>query len=204
MKRFLFTGLYLFSFCLIFAQEQVEIVDFIDIPDSTVLYNEQDVQNKKLHVGANVGMAYIFSSRGYGGPMLSFSPYVAYPLTKKFSLNVGLSVGFGSLYYPYLAEIDENPMVQTIQTSIYLAGDYQVSEKVVVSGSVYKQFSDVPNTNVTREKSIYDSQGMSLGVQYKITPSISFGAQIRVEEPGLYYGPFIKNPYDSMYDPFFW
>jgi hypothetical protein len=207
MKFLLFAQFLLFSFTVLLAQEPVETFDYLDVVYDSTVYRRDVPPNslKKLEFGTDVGMAYTFSSAGYGGPMYMLSPHVTYPLSKQFSLSAGVSMVYSNFYNPYMAESGQDAMLPMTQMFIFASGDYYVNERLLVTGSVYKDILDVPNNNIGQIKSNYDSQGAAIGFQYKITPSISFGAQIRVDQPGFYntYNPY-GNGARGMYSPNWW
>ena len=194
MKHLILTIFLIPLFSVLLAQESAESFDYLDeYYDSTVYKRESPTKPlRKMHVGVDVGMAYSFSSAGYGGPMFTLSPHATYPLTDRFSLSAGISVGHGSFYNPYLAEQGGDLMLPMTRMFIYASGNYMLSERLSVNGTIYKQVLDVPNRNPGQTYTNLDSHGGAIGFQYKITPNISFGAQIRVEEPGFY------NPYNSF------
>jgi hypothetical protein len=199
MVRILILVILAFYCSFLSGQETEESIDYIDIPDSSVYKPKVPKQKfEKLKFGTDVGMAYTFSSKGYGGPMFTLSPYGNYSLTDKLSISAGLSVGYGNFYNPYYYYSGENSMLPMTRMFIYTTANYQVNDKLMVNGGVYTQIVDVPNRNPDNENSTFNSYGATLGFQYKITPNISFGAQIRVEEPGLY-SPYlpVHNPYSG-------
>ena len=207
MKQVLFVLVLICCFLYTSGQEPIESNDYLDIADSTVYKRDETLKPvKKADFGVDVGMAYSFYPHGYGGYFFNLSPHVRYPVTKRFSASVGISMVYGSLYNPYYTESGENPLMPMTQMFITASVNYMVSERLIVSGSVYKQINDVQNPNPGQTQANYDSHGASVGMHYKLTPSISFGAQIRVDQPGLYYNPYssVINPYNNSGLPNWW
>lgn len=193
-------SVFLLATLLLSLSAQDNDVDYIDIElDSSVYSNDVKTAEveRKLYTGVDMSMGYAFSKNGYNGPMFALSPYVAYPLNKKFSIRAGMSVGYGGFYSPYTVSSENNELLPMTRMFLYVSGDYRVNDRLIVSGSIYTQVLDVPNSNPIDNNSNFNTQGASIGFQYKLTRSISVGAQIRVEDPGMYspYSP-VSNPYD--------
>lgn len=199
MKLSVLIGVLVFGFLPLMAQDEAIDFDYIEVErDSTVYRTDEPTKKfKKLQTGVDVSMGYSFSSR-YSGPMFALSPYVSYPLNNKFSISAGMSVGYSGFYSPYYNTYGENNMLPMTRMFLYVSGHYHVNARLTVTGSVYTQVLDVPNTNPTTGKRNFNSVGASMGFQYKLTDNISVGAQIRVEDPGMYspYSP-VNNPYNQ-------
>lgn len=175
-----------FLSCAAFAQQDETSVDEIFIPDSTVFRRDINTKPKKADFGVDVGLSYMFSSNGTHGPALSLSPHVTYPLGNKFAVSAGISLEHGNYYMPYYSyENTGKDFLPMTRMFVYASGHYYMSEKLTVTGSVYKQIVDVPNRNtVHHPPASYNYQGMSAGFDYKIAPGITVGARVRVESPG--------------------
>jgi hypothetical protein len=173
--------------------------------DSTVYKPSNQEKLKKLDFGVDVGVSYMVNSNGYGGPLFSLSPYVSYPVGKRFSVSAGVSVMHGNYYNPWLAESGGNNFLPMTRMFLYATGHYAINERLTLSSTVYKEIVDVPNRYPNQNNSTIQGQGASIGINYKITPNLSVGAQIRVEQPGLYspYAP-LMNPYGGNYTPNWW
>ncbi len=201
MKRLAYSILLIGLYLNTSAQELDEIV----LSDTTIIQNDVKPKpmNKKLYTGLDANMGYMVSSKGYGGPFMSLSPYAAYPVNDKFHLTVGISAGFGNIYLPYLYSGENSEMLPMTQMFIYARGNYMLNEKLTVSGSAYKRIVDVKNPNRSLKPSTsFDYQGVSVGLNYKITNNISFGAQIHFDSPA--YNNSIYSPFEYHALPYGW
>lgn len=188
------------------AQDMDEIVvsDTLSLQnDVSLITNDVKPITKRFYTGVDVNMGYMFSVKG-GGPFMTLAPHVTYPLTNKLSLSAGISGGFGNIYMPYLASEGQSGMLPMTQMFIYASGNYQVNEKLSVSGSAYKRVIDVKNPNSSvRPATSFDYKGVSVGFNYKITNNISFGAQIHVDSPSTNYNSLFS-PYGFSSPPYGW
>lgn len=164
------------------------------VSDTSVFQNDVKPFRKKSHTGFSVNTGYTVSSNGQGGPFLSLSPHVIYPVSDRFYLNTGITAGYGNMYMPSFITGEESQMLPMTQMFIYASGNYIVSNKLTVSGSAYKQIVDVKNPNSSLKSSTsFDYQGLSIGFNYKLTENISFDAHIHFNSP---------SNYNSLYSPF--
>ncbi len=186
---------------LCFSQDSQEDVDFLEISDNALLNNDLTKEpDKKLKAGIDVGMSYMFSSSGYSGPSFMFSPHLDYQLTDRISLTGGVMAERGSaLFYRYNGEHFEAEMLPMTQVFLYATGNYKLNENVTISSSVSKRIMDVPNNEQVEHKSTYDVSGMSVGVNYKLTPNITIGARISVESGRNALGNDLYFPYGGYY-----
>lgn len=182
-----------------------QIVDELVIPDSSVFMSHTKLPAKKLQTHVDLNMGYMLSGKGYGGPIMSISPYVSYPVSERMWFNAGISVGYSPYnpFYYYDNSHNQNNMLPMTRMFLFAQGNYRVNERLVVNGTAYKQVFDVPNSN----KSLFpatniDYSGMSVGFNYKITKNISFGAQLQMNSPNRpnYYSPLIQQ--NSFYNPY--
>ena len=199
--RHIFIALFSIMTLSLAAQDEPMDFDYMDVEefDSTVYRKDFSKESeRKLQTGVDVTMGYMYSSAGYGGPQFSLSPHVAYPINKRFSFSAGMSVGYGNFYNPYYGMQGQDAMLPMTRMFLYVSGHYQVNEKLTVTGTAYTQINDVPNPSPDSNtpKRDFNAHGASIGFQYQLTPSISFGAQMNFEENGMY-GPYspVMNPY---------
>jgi hypothetical protein len=192
MNRLFFISLIIFCSVSAIGQEIEAIYDITDdyVFDSTVYHRDYNPKEaKKLQFNTQVGLGYQFSSAGYGGPVFSLSPYLTYPVGKRFYLNAGVSFHYANFLMPGMGENGIPKMLPMTRMFLYASGNYLVNERLIVNGTVYKQVMDVPNRNPVSSQYKYNAQGASIGFEYKLTPNIRVGAQITIEQPGF------SNPY---------
>lgn len=199
MKRLIYILLLFVALGSISAQDMDEVI----LSDTTVFQNDVKPIQRKLHTGFNMSSGYMVSSKGQGGPFMSISPYVSYPVTNRFYLNAGISAGFGNIYLPYYYTGEQSQMLPMTQMFIYASGNYIVNEKLTISGSAYKRIVDVKNPNGSLHPTTsLDYQGVSVGFNYQITKNISFGAQIHFDSPSN--SNSLYSPYGYSAPPYGW
>jgi hypothetical protein len=207
--RKLFSIVIILSFSLSFYAQEVEnALEQLIINDSnSYTVQKPIIPARKLKTGVDVNMGYMFSSAGYGGPQLSITPHVIYPLSDRFWMEAGIKAGYGQYMMPVSSsEGMDYKMLPMTQMFIYASGNYRVSEKLVVTGSAYRQVFD--NAKYDRQAIIsnYINNGISLGFNYKIGSNVSVGAQFHINSGNNCY-PYPAsgyNPYTGHSNPYVW
>ena len=131
-----------------------------------------------IGVSMQVGTGFGSNFRGNSSFYTFVSPSIAYNLTPRFRLKTGVTVfnNFGGPLYtgsdPYYSPV----MPSGTTTSVFVQGDYLLSNKLMISGALYKDFSTF-NAHVTdpRFKSP-ESQGMILNLNYRPTSGVEINA----------------------------
>lgn len=202
-KTGLVSILFVFS-CLCYPQNDNNAIDFMDLGSSTTEQQMLDEQSKpeikKLKMSMQVGTSYTFSSNGFGGPSFSISPQGNYALSERFHLLGGMGLQQGLYKMPFAfrdAEDQNNALLPMTRVYLYAGGNYLVNDKLSVSGTVYKQIMDVPNPNAPNKNAQINTQGMRVGFEYKLTPSIRIGAEIRVASPNSEFGYYHPGMYNN-------
>jgi len=122
------------------------------------------------------------------------SPALAYNVSSRFRLKAGVTVfnNFGDPYYTgydnyYLPVINSGTT-----TSVFIQGDYLLSNKFMLSGTLYKDFNTFnPNINDPRLKAP-ESQGMILNLNYRPTSFFEINASFG-------YGEGSRSPLNSPF-----
>lgn len=154
----------------------------------TRLFNTD--QNMKF--GFNAGTS--FSTFGNGFSLFSnhVSPYFSFQVSPKFSLEIGTSFSsYNSGNMPVLS-LSGNPATNNFTgISGYATGRYRASEKLIISGSIYRESSIIPGLNVNPAAFEFLNQGMAVGFDYKINDKLSFGAGFQMMQ--------VSNPWGMNY-----
>jgi long-subunit fatty acid transport protein len=134
-----------------------------------------------------IGAGFIGGSTS--GMYTYLSPYLRYSVTPKFSLDVGgiLSTGSSSLYP------EQSGSSGSTSGLLFARGNYLLTERITVSGSIYKMIYPNNYYSIDQNKR-YSSQNYSysLGMNYKVTKNLSFGAQVVVNK-GINYNPLFQS-----------
>jgi hypothetical protein len=111
------------------------------------------------------------------------SPAVAYNVSNRFRLKAGVTVSknFGDPYIAY--DNYYSPVMNSgTTTSVFVQGDYLISNKLMISGALYKDFSTF-NTHVTDPRlKTPESQGMILNLNYRPARSFEINASFEYGE----------------------
>lgn len=200
-KTFLFIIILFYSFTA-FNQEQD--IDYVEATDSTVFRPHQNTEkSKKINAHISLDMSCAFSSGGFYGTGYNITPYMSYPVNEKISLFAGASIGRYNIYSTNFSDENSSQMLPMTRMYLFAGGNYRVSDKLVVSGTAYKQINDVPNLNSESNNNNIntDLSGFSIGFNYQITPGLSIGAQFRTNSGYPAYNPFMAGgylPYNSV------
>ena len=125
-----------------------------------------------------VGTGYAGNFKGNSSFSTYVSPALAYNVSSRFRIKAGVSVinTFGDPYYSGYDSYYSPVMNPGTTTRVFVQGDYLVSNKIMISGAVYKDFNTF-NQNVTDPRyKAPESQGMLLNFNYRPTPHFEFNA----------------------------
>ena len=106
------------------------------------------------------------------------SPALAYNVSPRFRLKAGVTVfnNFGDPYYSGYDGYYSPVMNSGTTTSLFVQGDYLLSNKFMLSGALYKDFNAF-NPNVTDPRlKVPESQGMILNLNYRPTSHFEINA----------------------------
>ena len=133
------------------------------------------------------------------------SPALAYNVSTRFRLKAGVTV-FNNYGDPYYAGYDSyySPVIASgTTTSIFVQGDYLLSNKFMLSGAFYKDFAPF-NTHTTDPRlKTPESQGMILNFNYRPTSSFEFNASFEYGNGNrsVFHNPFYHNSMFPGYSP---
>lgn len=180
-------------------------------------FNEEEIETylkeKKMKFGLSAG-AFAGTSFGSGEYFGTFvSPQVSYPLTSRFTVSVGMTLTntFGNPYYYPSSEGGYGyPSANFTRSFLYASGAYQLSERLVVSGTVYKEFNMFDQQSSLSKNYSGDYQGVIMGVDYKIGKNVFIQGQIEISNnpyhrqsyPNSYFGNGFGNSSFGRYPPF--
>jgi hypothetical protein len=142
--------------------------------DTTTSFNTQTIKKntsllnyKRMSFSVDVGFG--FSASKYNsGAYTYISPYMSYLVTPRFKLDVGGILqqgfnGFGNSEFNSFGGNGTNAL-------LFVRGNYLVSDRLIISGSVYKTFTSnkTINSEFINKKNSLDNYGINIGAEYKI------------------------------------
>jgi len=149
----------------------------------------------KTNFHVTVGTSFT-SFSGYGSGISSFAmPTMDYQINNKFGINAGLMMinnNMNSVPYYFSSENANNTFSGNVNHSIFFAsGTFQLSKKLTVSGSAFKQISNNGNMEKVNPQAFnFDSKGVSIGLKYQLSKNASFGAEIHMIKGFTPYSPY--------------
>jgi hypothetical protein len=125
-----------------------------------------------------VGTGYASNFKGNSSFGTYVSPALAYNVSSRFRIKAGVSLmnNFGDPYYGVYDGYYATYTPAGTTTSLFVQGDYLLSNKLMLSGAVYKDFSTL-NAHVTDPRyKAPESQGMFLNLNYRPTEHFEINA----------------------------
>ncbi len=159
-----------------------------------VLQAEQ--QGFKPDVRVSMGTSFSSFGSGFNSFGTYIAPEISMPVTKKFSVQVGLGYSSMFLNTPGETMLSQN---NSQYGSIYISGTYQVNEKLTIRGTGYKTFLLNPNNFTENGNSnFYDfsNQGVRLDMDYKVSDEFRIGISFEYREQN--YPNFYPYNYNGM------
>ena len=174
-----------------FGQQQVNVGD----------KDESTLNLKKVDYSLNTGTS-IFSMGSMGsGSMYYVAPEFSYQFSPKFRFRGGVMF----TQQNFKANPDNLDMKSNYQyyvpsgpsTTVYASGDYQVNSRLSLTGTLIKNFSDNRYSQNGFDNSY---QMMSMGLNYKITDHLHFGAGVSLYQGSGLNSLYYNNPYMYRYN----
>jgi len=135
---------------------------------------------QKLNYSMELGAGYISGGNLFSGTYTNIAPSINYMISPKFKIEVGgiFTTGNTNFTQNSILKTSPNFSLNTNQYFVYTQGQYAVSNKLVISGSLFSTL----NSNKSPQMNPYflDYKGMNLGLDYKIGKNMSVGAQFRI------------------------
>ena len=161
--------------------------------------NSSLLNNKRLGFSLDFGIGFSAGSGYNSGTYTYVAPYLSYLVTPRFKLDIGgvISKGFNSFDNYQSTGINYN----NTNYFLFARGNYLLTDKITVSGSVFKSFS--PNNGIiseSKDKNVFNNAGISLGMDYKINDHMIIGAQVSVSNGSA--GNYYMRPQSSHFGMF--
>ncbi len=151
--------------------------------------------NTRLSVEMGTG----FTSLSTGGSIFGnyISPHLEYDVSPSFTIIAGGSFSFNQYNnMPQSLVVNNNTNYSQqglTDHSLFMSGRYMINENLFMTGTVYREQGHMPTMLMNRGVLDYSNQGMSMGVEYRVSNNIRFGAEVgvnRTNNPYHYFSPF--------------
>ena len=163
------------------------------------------LNQKKLNVNVEFG-SYFSTSKGLGSGFGTYvAPQLRYRFNPRFSLSTGIQVFqtqgiFGLENTPYY---QPTPFTgQSYGSLLFVSGDYRLTDKLVVSGTAYKQV-DLFRLNPSSQPSMnYDYHGIIMGVDYQLGEHFFIHGEVEFSNGYNSFGgqsPFMHNQFNNSF-----
>jgi hypothetical protein len=177
------------------AQSGIKTDSVTSFHNQTIKKNSSLLNYKRMSFSVDAGFGF-GGNKYYSGGYTYISPYLSYLVTPRFTLDVGGILqqginGFNNTEFNSFGGKSTNLL-------LFARGNYLVSDRLIISGSIYKTFTNnkITNSEFLGNKKSLDNYGISVGMDYKISEHMTIGAQVNFSNGN-------DNPfYQSQYSPY--
>jgi len=152
----------------------------------------------RFHFSLDLGTGFVGGSKFYSGAFTSIAPHINYQFTPKLSFEAGgiLSTNYNSFYQNSANALQPNFPQKTNQFFIFTSGQYLLTEKLTITGSVFKTFNS--NSSPLINPYFLDYKGMNIGLNYKLGEHMNIGAQFNLSNMNN----LLLNPNEFLFSPY--
>ena len=177
------------------------------LPPSAVNHSNQAMASApaKMHVNVMAGTQF-WTAPGYGSGLGSYlMTGINWPAGKRFNIGGGIGVMNNTMIG--IHQVPGESFVNGNYTNalVYVTGQYLLSQRITVTGTVFKEFSVLDNSREFQRFRNNTPQGAYLKVNYRINDFMQIEAGFGYSR-GInpYYNTFMGSPrYDGLFsDPF--
>jgi len=192
----------LVAFALIFSP-----ISFLNAQDGNgfnLLSGEYSILQNQPSFGLQMGSSF---TSGMGGNSLfsqSIAPHMQLDVTKDFQLIVGSVFTTGNLGNNNPMQLNSGvEMPQRLNsTMVYAIGAYQLNPRLTITGAAWTERNNMNafQNQMNPQAFNNNARGMMMGVDYKITDNLRFGAEVNIsngQNPFSPYGNYGYNPFYS-------
>jgi hypothetical protein len=147
----------------------------------------------KFDTDLEIGTSFTYSPANFYGPYYYAAPSLTYSLTPRLYVTAGAGIQYSTFYSLNSNNEGTNKMLPMTQAFLFASGTYLLSPRLAISGTVYKSALDATQLSKNSRALNYNYQGMSVGFNYKITDSFSFGIQMNIQNGSYRSDEFIPN-----------
>lgn len=152
---------------------------------------------KKVSLRMEVGSTFGLNSGGGQLFGVYTAPHISYKMSDRWRLNVGMRIqntnfiNYYSPYNPYFPEFTRVFDNNITQTLMYAEGEYLVNPRLMISTKVFKEVSVFNEPQINPRALDLNSEGISVGFQYRVNDNLHFGAEVGYSKG--------RNPYNPLY-----
>ncbi len=197
-RKTTYTLIALFFFSAAFSQtENNDEVSYVN-EDTEYVDSFKSLSAKdKVHYGFEMGASFS-NSKTYGNYFSTYyRPIVSFDVSPRFSINTGVTyINSQVSNVPTISEYNYELFSGNIsQYNAFIGGEYKLTDKLIVGGSVFYDFTSYQSFNgqpVVKRNGL-ENIGYSGYFKYKINENFSIEGEIRIND---------RNPYNQYNRPF--
>lgn len=145
----------------------------------------------KMHVNVMAGTEF-WTAPGYGSGIATFlMTGITYPVGKRFSIGGGIGIMNTTPVGVHSSSVETFGPSNTTSTLVYVTGQYLLSQRITVSGTLFKEFSAFNGSSDYQRSQKNMPEGGFMKVDYKINDFMHI-------EAGFGYSRGIS-PYNNYY-----
>jgi len=145
-------------------------------------------------ISLQLGSSFLSMGKGNYGFRNFIRPGISYDLSQRFRLTTGIQ--FSSEQYTFAGSSDQESLFQGSynRVSVFASGEYLINERVSIFGTAVKDLNTPQYRPMHPLAQDLDYQSLSVGVNYRLSDNVHFGAEVRFNNQPEYW---FSNPYNS-------
>jgi hypothetical protein len=195
VKKFAITGFIILVLVSIRCMSQVTAQDTLPPSANSPVNPSQVSSHNKLKVNVTVGTEFWTAPHYTSGIATYLTTGLSYPVSKRFSVGGGIGVinttpvGSHATYGEYYGNTGSTNAL------IYVTGQYLLSQRLTVTGTLFKEFSIFSNSPQNQHYQNNLPQGGYMKINYKINDFMQIEAGVGYSRGvSPYYNSFIGSP----------
>jgi hypothetical protein len=155
--------------------------------------------DKKVTLRLEMGTTFGLSSGAATLFGVYTAPHVSYKVSDRWRLNFGARIqntnflNYYSPFNPYFPEFTQTFENNITQTLLYVESEYMLHPRLMISTRAFKEVSVFDQPQVNPRVLDLNSEGVSVGFNYRLTENLHFGAEFGYSKG--------RNPYNPFFNP---
>ncbi|MFN3554997.1 MAG: hypothetical protein ACK4VN_03430 [Bacteroidales bacterium] len=190
----------LFLVCLILMAPIALWAQLQTSAEHSLLNSENEIFSSRPTLGMQLGSSFSTGFGGYSVFSQSLSPHMNWQANRNFSLTVGSHFTTANMggNFPAMGASAGLMPDRLFSTTLYAFGSYQLNPRLTLTGGAWTEqnnFNAMFQPQMNPQAFDMNARGMMMGMDYRITDNLRFGAEINISRG---YNPFLPYGYGSQ------
>lgn len=195
----------IYILCLVFLMPAVLLAQLNEPVEPSLLSKENSIFSSKPDFGLQLGSSF---SNGFGGSSFftqSIAPHMQLQPHRNFRLIVGTTLSTTSFggNAPVMGFAQEQLPQRYFSNTVYAFGAYQLNPRLTLTGGAWTEQNNLNLMQNQMNPQAFDlnARGMMMGMDYKITENLRFGAELSFSKGQNPFSPYsgYGNQYSSPF-----